>query len=110
MPGLIHKAGVEAKTCANPLGQRMVFRGESLAAIVLCACLAVSRPAFAEPSYAQASKYEVDISGTDLATALPALSRQTGVVVLYPYQLAQVQSNPVRGLYTVPEALQLMLQ
>ncbi len=43
-------------------------------------------------------------------TALPALSRQTGVVVLYPYQLAQVRSNPVKGLYTVPEVLQLMLQ
>jgi outer membrane receptor protein involved in Fe transport len=43
-------------------------------------------------------------------TALPALSRQAGVVVLYPYALAQVRSNPVKGLYTVPEVLQLMLQ
>jgi iron complex outermembrane receptor protein len=32
------------------------------------------------------------------------------VVVLYPYELVQVRSNPVKGLYTVPEALQLMLQ
>ena len=32
------------------------------------------------------------------------------VVVLYPYVLAQVRSNPVKGSYTVPEALQLMLQ
>jgi len=38
-------------------------------------------------------------------TALPALSRQTGVVVLYPYALAQVRSNPVKGSYTVPEVL-----
>jgi outer membrane receptor protein involved in Fe transport len=88
----------------------MKFRGETLAAVALCVCLAVSRPAFAEPSYAQASKYDVDISGADLTTALPALSRQTGAVVLYPYALAQVRSNPVRGLYTVSEALQLMLQ
>src|ERR1700722_8359021 len=89
----------------------MTFRGESLAAVALCVCLAISRPAFAEqPSYAQSSKYEVDISGGDLTTALPALSRQTGVVVLYPYDLAQVRSNPVKGLYTVPEALTLMLQ
>src|SRR5262249_29903792 len=51
-----------------------------------------------------------DISGADLMTAMPALSRQTGVVVLYPYALAQVRSNPVKGSYTVPEALQLMLQ
>ncbi len=43
-------------------------------------------------------------------TALPALSRQTGAVVLYPYALAQVRSNPVKGSYTVSEALQLMLQ
>ena len=88
----------------------MTFRGESLAAVALCGCLAVSRPAFADPSYAQSTKYNVDISGGDLTTALPALSRQTGVVVLYPYELAQVRSNPVKGLYTVPEALQLMLQ
>jgi outer membrane receptor protein involved in Fe transport len=87
----------------------MRFRGESLAAVALCGCLAISTPAFAAPTYAQTSKYNVDISGADLTTALPALSRQTGVVVLYPYQLAQVRSNPVKGLYTVPEALQLML-
>lgn len=88
----------------------MRFRGETLAAVALCGYLAVSSPAFAEPSYEQAAKYNVDISGADLMTALPALSRQTGVVVLYPYQLAQVRSNPVKGLYTVPEVLQLMLQ
>src|SRR5580692_4258994 len=88
----------------------MKLRGQSLAAVALCVCLAVSRPAFAESAYAQSTKYDVDISGADLTAALPALSRQTGVVVLYPYQLAQVRSNPVKGLYTVPEALQVMLQ
>jgi iron complex outermembrane receptor protein len=89
----------------------MTLWGESLAAVALCGCLAISTPAFAEqPSYAQSTKYDVDISGTELTTALPALSRQTGVVVLYPYQLAQVRSNPVKGSYTVPEVLQLMLQ
>jgi len=88
----------------------MKFRGETLAAFLLCGCLAVSTPAFAEAPYEQSTKYNVDISAGDLTTALPALSRQTGVVVLYPYELAQVRSNPVKGLYTVPEALQLMLQ
>src|SRR5690242_1645960 len=88
----------------------MTLRGESLAAVALCGCLAVSAPAFAEPADPQTTKYDVDISGSDLTTALPALSRQTGVVVLYPYALAQVRSNPVKGSYTVPEALQLMLQ
>jgi iron complex outermembrane receptor protein len=86
----------------------MKLWGVTLAAVALC--LAISTPALAEPSYAQATKYNVDISEGDLTTALPALSRQTGVVVLYPYQLAQVRSNPVKGLYTVPEALQFMLQ
>src|SRR4051812_1177804 len=88
----------------------MKLRGETLAAVALCGCLAVSTPVFAASSYAQTTKYDVDISGSDLLTALPALSRQTGVVVLYPYALAQVRSNPVKGSYTVPEALQLMLQ
>jgi outer membrane cobalamin receptor len=90
----------------------MSVRGVSLAAVALCGCLeaSVSTSAFAEPSYAQATKYNLDISEESLTTALPALSRQTGVVVLYPYDLAQVRSNPVKGLYTVPEALQIMLQ
>jgi outer membrane receptor protein involved in Fe transport len=86
----------------------MRFRGETLAAVALC--LTVSEPVFADPTYEQATKYNLDISGSDLMSALPALSRQAGVVVLYPYQLAPVRSNPVKGLYTVPEALQLMLQ
>jgi hypothetical protein len=87
----------------------MKFRGETLAAVALCGCLAVSRPAFAEPTYEQATRYNLDISGTNLTTALPALSRQTGVVVLYPYQLAPVgaiRSKVVHG----SEALQLMLR
>jgi iron complex outermembrane recepter protein len=110
LAGLIHhKAGVKAK-CANPLGQRMTLRGESLAAVAFWGALVVSNPAIADQSNAQTTKYDVDISGADLLTALPALSRQTGVVVLYPYALAQVRSNPVKGLYTVPEVLQLMLQ
>ena len=88
----------------------MTLREELLAAVALCGCLAVSRPAFAEPSYAQTTKYNVDISGASLAVALSALSQQTGVVVLYPYELAQIRSNPVKGLYTAPEALQLMLR
>jgi iron complex outermembrane receptor protein len=88
----------------------MKFRGESLAAVAFCGGLAISTPAFADQAYAQATKYNVDISGESLTEALPALSRQTGVVVLYPYQLAQVRSNPVKGSYTVPEVLQLMLQ
>ena len=96
---------MKAESCANPLGQKMTFRGETLAAVALCGCLAVSTPAFAAPSYAQTTKYDVDISGSDLMTALPALSRQTGVVVLYPYALAQVRSNPVKGSYAVPEVL-----
>jgi iron complex outermembrane receptor protein len=88
----------------------MKVRGESLAAVALFASLAISRPAFAEPSYAQATKYNVDISEANLASALSALSRQTGIVVLYPYELAQTRSNPVKGSLTVPEALQVMLK
>ena len=88
----------------------MKFRGETLAAVALCVWLAISGPVIAAPSFDQTQKYDVDISGSDLLTALPALSRQTGVVVLYPYQLAQVRSNPVKGAYTVPEALSLMLE
>src|SRR4051812_17985730 len=88
----------------------MTLWGESLAAVAVWGSFGILKPTIAGPSYAQATKYDVDISGPDLTTALPALSRQTGVVVLYPYELAQVRSNPVKGSYTVPEALQLMLQ
>lgn len=76
-----------------------------------CGVLAVCSPAFAESSQAQEPEYYLNLPGTDLGAALFALSRQTGVVVFYPYELAQTRGvRPVVGQYTVDEALALLLE
>jgi len=80
------------------------------AGAALCGAVAFTCSAFADSSFAQATKYNLSISESNLGVSLFALSRQTGVVVLYPYELTQVRSNPVKGWYTISEALDLMLQ
>jgi TonB-dependent receptor len=71
---------------------------------------AVSNPALATLSYAQATKYSLNISEPNLGAALSALSERTGVVVLYPYELTRVFSiRSVIGTHTVAEALDILL-
>ena len=86
------------------LGRRRFARA------ALVSAFALTGIAYATSSYDWATKYNVDISRSALGDALFALSRQTGTVSLYPYELTQVRSNPVKGQYTVSEALALMLQ
>ncbi len=66
--------------------------------------------AFAQGN-AQSARYEFDISEDTLGSALAALNRQTGVQLLYPYELADTKGmNPVSGRYTILEALDIMFQ
>lgn len=89
----------------------MKFAGRGLARAVFCGVLAVSYPAFAAPSFVQATKYNLNISESNLGAALSALSMQTGVLVLYPYELTQVRDvHPVVGLHTVRESLDSLLE
>ncbi len=89
----------------------MMLGRSGLAGAALYAALAVSIPAFAAPSYTQATKYNLNISESNLGAALSALSTQTGVVVLYPYELTQIHDvRSVAGLHTVRESLDFLLK
>lgn len=69
-----------------------------------------SHRAFAQGN-AQTERYEFDISENTLGAALGALTRQAGVQLLYPYELAGTGGmNPVSGRYTILEALDIMFR
>lgn len=56
-------------------------------------------------------RYEFNISEDTLGGALAAFTRQAGVQLLYPYELASTRGmNPVSGQYTVLEALEIMFR
>jgi len=78
---------------------------------VFCWGLFTGSPVFAAPTRAQEAKFRIDFAEPDLGRSLSALSRQTGAVILYPYQLTQVRGvRPVIGSYSVSEALDLLLK
>src|SRR5689334_22693386 len=83
--------------------------GFAIAAI--CWGLLTGSPVLATPTSAQEAKFWIDFAEPDLGRSLSALSRQTGAVILYPYQLTQVRGvRPVIGTYSVSEALDLLLK
>ena len=54
---------------------------------------------------------DVDIARSELGDAAAALAHSCNVSLLYPFDLAQTRGiNPVRGRYSVPEALSIMLR
>lgn len=55
--------------------------------------------------------YDVNVAAANAAEALNSLARQTGVALLFPYDLARSrQANGVKGKYTLQQALDLILQ
>jgi iron complex outermembrane receptor protein len=93
----------------------MVGRGESIATLlaswrlVLALCVALCAIGTAK---AESGKvYDVDLPAQSVATALNGLSEQTGVPVVFPYDLARDRkSNPVNGRYTLLDALDVLLR
>lgn len=74
--------------------------------VAVCA-VSIAQPAFAAEERRQA----FDIAAQDVASALNAWSRQTGIQVLFPYRaLAGRRSVAVRGTYTPSEALALLIK
>jgi iron complex outermembrane recepter protein len=62
-------------------------------------------------AYAQYPKYNFEISDSSMGGALSQLAHQAHVELLYPFQLARIRGvHPVVGRYTVPEALEMLLQ
>jgi TonB-dependent receptor len=59
----------------------------------------------------QDSKYDFHISDASVGAALSELAQQAHAQLLYPYGLAQIEgARPVNGRYSVPEALDLLLE
>jgi iron complex outermembrane recepter protein len=59
----------------------------------------------------QAKEFKLNISSQDIEAALNELATQTESLLLFPYDpIHPIQSTPVRGWYTVEQALNLMLQ
>ena len=55
-------------------------------------------------------EYDIDVPQQDAASALEQLAEQTGAITLFPYDLAAGRtSNAVVGRFTLPEALELLL-
>ena len=60
---------------------------------------------------AQEPVYDIDIPQQDAATSLEQLAEQTGAITLYRYDLAAAQqANGVLGRYTLPQALDVLLE
>lgn len=71
------------------------------------ACLMFQASALAQPFD---RKYDFSIREESLGAALDAIVRETDLVILYPYELAdQTGINPVIGHYSVSEALEVLL-
>lgn len=59
----------------------------------------------------QQRMYRIDIPALNAAEALNLLAEQTGIYFLFPYRAAANQrANPVRGLYSLHDALQILLR
>ena len=75
--------------------------------LALCLALCVVGTSVAQPRQV----YEFDLHAQSVADALTALSEQTGVSVIFPYDLVRDRkANPVIGRYTLPDALNALLK
>ena len=83
----------------------MWVTGRLLLALVMALCAV-------ETVQAEGSKYyEINLPRQSVAAAVNGLSEQTGVPVVFPYDLTKDRSsNPVKGRYTLQEALNALLK
>ncbi len=92
------------------LGWGNVNRDRSaLVSILSCAILSTSNLAYAED--AKSARHEFDIEATSLAASMENFVAQSGVQLIFPYELANLTGlNPVEGHYTVREALEIIFE
>lgn len=89
----------------------MAGRGGYLLAACQALIIGVCLAGTAEAEPAQQPVYEIDVPAQIVPEALNSLSEQTGVPVIYPYDLAgDRDANPVNGRYTLSRALSVMLK
>ena len=59
----------------------------------------------------ESMKYEINISQRSVEDALKTLAKQTGIQLLFPFDLVNtLNAHPVKGQYGVMEALEILLQ
>ena len=59
----------------------------------------------------QLKTYQINLPAQSVAEALASLSEQIDVLLLFPYEVAkELRANPLRGEYTLPGALEIMLE
>ena len=91
----------------EPSATRWARRG----LIGLCALLCAASTWAAESAIDRSRHYDIHLPRESVASALNGLSEQTGIPVVFPYDLvANRLSTPVSGRYTLREVLQELLR
>ncbi len=90
--------------------RRVSKRCKRLGSLICLLLLFTSAAGYAGGQFKDETRYDVDIPSTNAADALNSLARQTGITLLFPYDLASnSRANSVRGRHTIQQALDLML-
>ena len=88
------------------LGKRVNLR-KTLKVSLICFGFAVS----CTEAYASTEKFAINIGTVDAVTALNSLASQTSYPLLFDYdQVQHLRVNPIKGKYTLKEALDLILR
>lgn len=79
--------------------------------LAICLVLTLSSSVCRAAAPPDEQLYDIDISSLNAAEALNSLAEQTGVILLFPYDLAEArQANAVVSRYRLIDALDLLLQ
>ena len=87
-------------------GQQILWTRASYCFLTVCLVLF-----FISTVKAEQQVYDINLPSQTVARSLNGLSEQTGIPVLFPYDLAKNrQANPVAGQYTLLQALDILLK
>ncbi len=93
---------------ALTIGGRVCVKWVFVPCTFIAVWIWLSAPSFAKDL---TKKYEFNIREETLGSALDVIVRQTGFLVLFPYELAgKTGIKPLKGQYTVSEALDVLLR
>jgi len=85
----------------NIRGLRFVIIGAATVFVLFASSLA----------HAAEKQHELNISEQSVASALNQLAQQTGVVLIFPYDLVEARlANSLVGVYEISEALEFLLK
>jgi iron complex outermembrane receptor protein len=83
-------------------------RSAMIASAISLGCILTAPASHADQ---RADVYDISIGDTSLAQALLALSRQTGVQLLFPYDMAEkIRVTPLSGRFTFEDSLSALLK